>query len=116
MGPAFGSAASIVVGTPSSRNDHISFGWSFRPRFAGSDESVSAALAPTPEETAFAERTLAAAGFAGLVYARVVVMRDDAGRAVLSELELIEPSLFLEQHPPALARLADALVRAGRRP
>jgi hypothetical protein len=26
------------------------------------------------------------------------------------ELELIEPSLFLVQYPPALARLADALA------
>lgn len=83
------------------------------PRFAGGDESVSAALAPTAEEAAFAERTVAAAGFADLAYARVDVMRDDAGRLVLSELELIEPSLFLEQHPPALDRLVRALVREG---
>jgi hypothetical protein len=27
------------------------------------------------------------------------------------ELELIEPSLFLVQHPPALERLADAVLR-----
>jgi hypothetical protein len=27
------------------------------------------------------------------------------------ELELMEPSLFLLQHPPALGRLADAIAR-----
>lgn len=86
------------------------------PRFAGADEAVSAALAPTAEETAFAERVVAAAGFADLAYARVDVMRDDAGRLVLSELELIEPSLFLEQHPPALDRLVRALMRRGAPP
>jgi hypothetical protein len=30
------------------------------------------------------------------------------------ELELVEPSLFLRQHPPALERLVAALVRRLR--
>jgi hypothetical protein len=30
---------------------------------------------------------------------------------MIMELELIEPSLFLLQHPPALERLADSLAR-----
>jgi len=53
----------------------------------------------------------------GLLYARVDVMRDDAGRMVLSELELIEPSLFLKQRALALQRLAFEIARraAGHR-
>ena len=81
------------------------------PRFAGADEAVSTARPPTAEETAFAGQALSAAGFGDLTYARIDVMRDDANRLVLSELELIEPSLFLTQHPPARERLVDALLR-----
>lgn len=83
-----------------------------RPRFAGQDEQVSGALEPRDDEREFAGRTLAALeDRAGLLYARVDVFRDDAGALCLSELELIEPSLFLKQSPRALARLADALGR-----
>ena len=81
------------------------------PRFAGADESVSTARPPDAEEIAFAQRTLAAAAFPDLTYARIDVMRDEADRLVLSELELIEPSLFLAQHRPARERLAGALLR-----
>ncbi len=45
-----------------------------------------------------------------LLYARVDLVRTEAGWAVL-ELELVEPSLFLGFHPPAARRLA-AAVRA----
>ena len=38
-------------------------------------------------------------------------MEKEAGHWVLSELEVIEPSLFFVQHPPALARFVDALTR-----
>lgn len=84
------------------------------PRFAGEEESVSAALAPSEEERAFAAQTLEAASQPGLLYARVDVMRGDSGELLLSELELIEPSLFLKQHPPALERLARAIVARAR--
>lgn len=79
------------------------------PRLAGGDESVSAALAPEADERAFAERVLAPRR-AGLLYARVDVARAEDGTLMLMELELVEPSLFLLQHPPALARLADAVA------
>ncbi|HEX6884844.1 MAG TPA: hypothetical protein VF530_15825 [Planctomycetota bacterium] len=80
------------------------------PRFAGQEESVSAALPIAPDEAALAEGVLA--GLAGeLLYARIDVVRGAHGAPELMELELIEPSLFLVQHPPALARLADALAR-----
>jgi hypothetical protein len=33
------------------------------------------------------------------------------GRPMIMELELVEPSLFLVQHPPALRRLVAGLLR-----
>lgn len=66
------------------------------------------------DERRFAESVLEAnllePGRADLLYARVDLIRDgDTLR--LMELELVEPSLFLKQHPPALERLTDALLR-----
>jgi hypothetical protein len=84
------------------------------PRFAGEDESVSGALQPSAEERAFAEATLRAANQSDLLYARVDVMRGRSDELLLSELELIEPSLFLLQHPPALARFVDSVLRRAR--
>jgi hypothetical protein len=83
------------------------------PRFAGEDESVSGALPIAPDEAALAHGLLAGlpAGLATqLLYARIDVVRGADGPELM-ELELIEPSLFLVQHPPALTRLADALAR-----
>jgi hypothetical protein len=82
-------------------------------RFAGGEESVSAAVPIAPDERALALAALAR--FRGeLLYARVDVVRDEGGAPCLMELELIEPSLFLVQHPPALARLVEALVERLR--
>lgn len=79
------------------------------PRFSDGEESVS--VASVAED----ERALALALLEPfrheLVYARVDLVRDERGAPQLMELELLEPSLFLVQHPPALARLADALAR-----
>lgn len=47
----------------------------------------------------------------GLLYARVDLLADEAGELRVSELELIEPSLFLLQSPPALDRLVRAIAR-----
>jgi hypothetical protein len=83
------------------------------PRFAGQDERVSAALAPDAEERDFVERTLAALPRdvrRDLLYARADLIRLGSGTLVLGELELLEPSLFLAQHPPALALLAAAIA------
>ena len=44
------------------------------------------------------------------LYARVDLLRDAAGRACVIELELIEPSLFLDFAPGAARRLAAALL------
>jgi len=79
------------------------------PRFSGGEESVSSV--PVADD----ERALALALLEPLrrelLYARVDLVRDERGAPVLMELELLEPSLFLVQHAPALARLADALAR-----
>lgn len=83
------------------------------PRFSGEDESVSEAVAIEPAEQALAERALAPIA-KDLLYARVDVAPGLDGRPCVMELELVEPSLFLKQHPPALARLADALASRVR--
>ena len=46
-----------------------------------------------------------------LLYARVDLARDEAGRPHLMELELIEPSLFFDRCPEAAARMAAAIER-----
>ena len=45
------------------------------------------------------------------LYARIDLLRDDAGQLNLGELELVEPSLFFRHCPAAAERLADALWR-----
>jgi len=79
------------------------------PRFTGDSERVSPAVAPSPDERMFAERALAAVG-EPLLYARVDVIPDETGALRLAELELLEPSLFLRQHPPALDRFVAAIL------
>ncbi len=87
------------------------------PRFSTGHESVSAAAIPiADDERVFAARVLEASGFASdLLYARVDVIRDANGALRVMELELIEPSLFLLQHAPALDRFATAIVDRARR-
>lgn len=44
------------------------------------------------------------------LYARVDLVRDLVGEPCLIELELIEPNLYLCEHPPAVEALADAAL------
>lgn len=86
------------------------------PRFQGMDESVSTTSVPiAPAEAAVADAAIAAARSLvpadELLYARVDVAPDAAGRYVLMELELIEPSLFFPQGPKGAARFAAAVAR-----
>ncbi|MGB0717079.1 MAG: ATP-grasp domain-containing protein [Phycisphaerae bacterium] len=83
-------------------------------RFAGDDESVSQARPLTDREREFATNIMAQVPQQTL-YARVDVIPDESGELLLAELELVEPSLFLKQHPPALERLADAIKRLNNR-
>ena len=83
------------------------------PRLSGDDESVSGALSVAPDEAAVVRAALAVAEARTQdrpLYARVDLVRDGSGAPRVMELELLEPSLFLLQHPPALERLADALA------
>lgn len=80
------------------------------PRFIGDEEQISAAQPLREDDRALAERVIAP--FAErLLYGRVDVIEDERGRPRLAELELIEPSLFVKQDAPAMARLVGALSR-----
>jgi hypothetical protein len=67
---------------------------------------------PSAAEHAVAEQVLAAVpgGTADLLYARVDLVPGPDGAPVLMELELTEPSLFLDYSDGAAERLADAIV------
>jgi glutathione synthase/RimK-type ligase-like ATP-grasp enzyme len=67
---------------------------------AGAHELAEAALAAAPAEA---------------TYARVDIIRDDAGQLAIMELELIEPALFLHLVPEANATFAQAITSAADR-
>jgi len=62
---------------------------------------------PGPDDLKLGRRAVDATGF-DLLYARVDLIADDQGRLRLTELELVEPSLFLRHGP----NTAELLVRA----
>ncbi|GAC1466047.1 MAG: hypothetical protein PVSMB7_11040 [Chloroflexota bacterium] len=76
------------------------------------DEDVTV-VRPAPDEVALAHAALGATG-GPILYARVDILHDAAGRPLLSELELIEPFLALRLAPGAAARLADVIARIVR--
>ncbi|MEJ2861267.1 ATP-grasp domain-containing protein [Actinomycetospora flava] len=75
------------------------------------EEDISA-REPSPVESAVAARVLEHLG-TPLLYARVDLLPGPEGPQVL-EVELAEPSLFLDHAPGAADRLADAVVRRLR--
>jgi glutathione synthase/RimK-type ligase-like ATP-grasp enzyme len=79
------------------------------PRFAGDAQRISEAVPIAVDEAALAEHVLTTIPET-LLYARVDVVRDDAGSLRVMELELIEPALFLDRSPDALNRFADAIA------
>ena len=72
-----------------------------RPRFDDQDEEVYLRESISDEMRAFAQQVLAAANQDHL-YARVDVFPADDGSLMLSELELLEPSLFFPHSPEAV--------------
>jgi len=80
------------------------------PRFAGDAECVSAAVPISAAERQVGEAAVAPFGDR-LLYARVDVAPGPDGGPVVMELELVEPSLFLLQHPAAVARLVAGIRR-----
>lgn len=90
-------------------------------RFEGEEERVardehSAAVdSPTDAEVALALRalrTVPAYGQQELLYARVDLAEDELGTLRIVELELVEPSLFVALHEPAMQRFVQVLSRA----
>jgi hypothetical protein len=68
----------------------------------------------TDEELAIATRAVEA--IPGLaLYARVDLLRDDSGACCVSEVELIEPGLYLAVHEPARTAFANAIERQLQR-
>lgn len=78
------------------------------PRLSGDVERIATAGPVSADESGLGDRALRLAG-GELLYARLDLIRDEAGRSCVSELELIEPSLFFVQHPPALERFVRAI-------
>jgi glutathione synthase/RimK-type ligase-like ATP-grasp enzyme len=71
---------------------------------------------PGADERAVADRTLASLPYGRLLYARVDLIRDAAGKPCVLELELAEPSLFLSHAPGCAEQLASAtLARCAAR-
>ncbi len=81
-----------------------------RPRFEGQHESVEGPLEVCREFAELAAQCLEPYGDE-LLYARLDLMQSPAGEWCVSELELIEPSLFFTQFPPAATRMAEAAER-----
>lgn len=79
------------------------------PRFDDQDESISGPVNVSDEFLRLGAQVMPYAE--GSLYARVDVMRDGSGELVLSELELIEPSLFFTVVPDALPRFVAAATK-----
>lgn len=76
-----------------------------QPMYGGTHEPAE----PSAAELEIAERAVAL-GPGDPLYARVDLVAGDAGQALVIELELIEPSLYLDVSPPAANRLADEML------
>lgn len=84
------------------------------PRFSGDAERVEGPLPIADDEAALARAALAPVVEAhgdALLYGRVDLARDAAGRPMVMELELIEPSLFFAKRPGSAERFVAAVVR-----
>jgi len=103
--PHVGGGELAVVSIDGERTHAVSK----EPRFADDAETVSEARAVPPALGAVAARLLPP----DHLYGRVDFLREPDGPWLVSEVELVEPSLFLAQHPPALSRLARAVARRG---
>ncbi|WP_062786369.1 ATP-grasp domain-containing protein [Aquitalea pelogenes] len=62
------------------------------------------------EEQRFAEQAVACVPF-DVLYARVDIVRDNAGQLAIMEVEMIEPELFFRYRPEAADSLASGLAR-----
>ena len=84
------------------------------PRFSGDAERVEGPFPIEPEERAVALAALAPY-VDRILYGRVDLVRDERDQPMVSELELIEPSLFFARSEAALARyIAGLRARMSR--
>jgi hypothetical protein len=112
----FGEVSAISFGGVLShavRKIPVSGDYRVQDDFGASDEP----WACTDELKALSDCALAAAArllqrSEPLLYARVDALRDLSGRLVLTELEIVEPSLFFRHASEAPARFADVVVAA----
>ena len=79
-------------------------------RFAGDAERIDGPFAIADDEREVADAALAPF-VERILYARVDLARDAAGRPMIMELELVEPSLFFARRPGAAARYVAGLRR-----
>jgi glutathione synthase/RimK-type ligase-like ATP-grasp enzyme len=80
------------------------------PRFSGDAERVDGPFPIADDERAVAIAALAPIAHR-ILYGRVDLARDDQGRPMVMELELIEPSLFFAHQPGSADRFVAALRR-----
>jgi len=84
-------------------------------RWDGDREQSRGLVQPTEDERALANRILEVVRARGLgipTYARIDLARDAAGNPLLMELELVEPSLFLDRAPAHADRFVGAVFDA----
>ncbi len=81
------------------------------PRFADQVERVDGGEPPTPAELDVARTAVAAIPWP-VAYARADLVLHD-GHPVVSELELIEPSLFFDHGPGSVERFVDMIERSA---
>lgn len=81
-------------------------------RLAGADERLADSPPLSAQERDLAERAIAAveAPAANLLYGRLDLLPDGQGGLLVSELELMEPSLYLRESPEALGRFVGAIA------
>lgn len=82
-------------------------------RWKNDPEQSRGLVEPATDERALAEGVIAyiaELGLGELVYARVDLARGDNRRPLLMELEVLEPSLFLDRIPSHAGMLVDAVI------
>ena len=85
-------------------------------RWDGDLEQSRGLVEPAADELALAQRVLAEVdrrGFGPIASARVDLARGTDGRPLLMELEIVEPSLFLDRAPARAPMLVDAVLCAA---
>jgi glutathione synthase/RimK-type ligase-like ATP-grasp enzyme len=80
------------------------------PDLFAPEHAAPAAATPEMTEVATGALDFVHATVGPTTYARIDLVIDDHGSPVVLEAELVEPSLFLPQHPPAGQRLAAVLT------